>query len=89
MKELIALYRARLVQDHHEAHNQYEYHPALRRDRCCQLDHVLWMLDAMDQMQDARKHQRWLGFIQGVLYAQGIYDLTELRNQTRKALACE
>jgi hypothetical protein len=58
--------------------------------------HVLWMLDEMDKMDlphdfpdpsylaDLEKFHRWLGFVQGVLWGHGIFDLDELREQTRQ-----
>lgn len=91
MKELIALYRQRLEdagfsgvrvdagKDDVELNAQYQ--------------HLLWMLNQMDAMaedpgpEDDDKLNRWLGFVQGVLWSTGIFTLTELRAQTRKALA--
>ena len=57
--------------------------------------HVLWMLDEMDKMlaqsgtceQNCRtleKLNRWLGFVQGVLWKDCFFDLDELRDQTRQ-----
>lgn len=55
-----------------------------------QLDHALWMIAQMHKgMQpgvnawDAQKLNRWLGFIQGVLWMAGAYTIDELRQQTR------
>jgi hypothetical protein len=59
--------------------------------------HALWMLDEMDKMlADPRmarlgdqellmKFHRWLGFVQGVLWVHCIFNLDELREDTRKA----
>lgn len=50
------------------------------------LDHVAWMLENMPSYEtDHLKWQRWLGFIQGVLWAKRIYNLNELRKHTREA----
>jgi hypothetical protein len=63
-------------------------------------EHCLWMLDEMEvwteplplgatfkECLDATgKASRWLGFIQGWLWHQGVFTIDELRDQTRKAL---
>lgn len=45
--------------------------------------HVRWMCDEVDHMYDregeTEKVQRWLGFIQGVMWATGLYTIDELR----------
>jgi len=54
------------------------------------LEHVLWMLDEMegwigDQMtMNAKKWekvQRWLGFVQGALWREGVYSIDHMRAQ--------
>ncbi len=51
------------------------------------LGHCNGMLDKMEVfIQEGRidKVYRWLGFIQGVLWASGVYTLTELMGHNRK-----
>lgn len=64
--------------------------------------HILWMLDQMEVMaQDALdlpvsdlealadahgKFNRWLGFIQGWLWHQGVFTIDTMRDQTRKVV---
>lgn len=54
------------------------------------LNHVLWMVvhtmravgDILEQKMSPEKVQRWLGFIQGALWANGVYSIDEMRVQT-------
>lgn len=50
------------------------------------LEHCHGMLDRMLEFVNTGrmdKFFRWLGFIQGVLWAAGVYPLTELKNHNR------
>jgi hypothetical protein len=51
------------------------------------LSHVRWMCRRISEMVDEQapyeKIQRWLGFVQGVLYADGIYGIDDLRRHVR------
>jgi hypothetical protein len=48
--------------------------------------HISWMQDNMpDPVADTLKFNRWLGFVQGCLWAGGVYTLDQLREQTRAA----
>lgn len=50
------------------------------------LEHCHGMLDKMREfIQEGRmeKFFRWLGFVQGVLWASGIYPLEDLKNHNR------
>lgn len=55
-------------------------------------NHVLYMVaDMQGQLERANGHadakfQRWLGFIQGVMWLTGMYSLDQLRDQTREAV---
>lgn len=45
------------------------------------LHHVKWMIEEiLDNHEDwdARKINRWMGFIQGVLWSNGLFTITEL-----------
>lgn len=57
--------------------------------------HILWMLSEMEarlcevhETAEAReesiaKRNRWLGFVQALLYARGVRTIDELREETR------
>lgn len=52
------------------------------------LEHARWMLpsiQAFAQQGDLSKAQRWLGFVQGVLWMTGVYAIDELRTHNRSA----
>jgi hypothetical protein len=75
----------RVVADYHVA---LQAHTAERRAKC-RLCHVRWMLGQMgsflrgeDEAQ-WEKANRWLGFIQGVLWCEGVYTIDEMREHNR------
>jgi hypothetical protein len=59
------------------------------------LEHCLWMLDQMEVMlrtmavacpqtfADDSKYNRWVGFVQGVMYVHGVCDLDQMRDHVR------
>ena len=51
-------------------------------------DHLYWMTfqigDMLEDKDDIEKVMRWLGFIQGVLWAKGVYTIDELKEHNRK-----
>lgn len=48
--------------------------------------HFMWMLDEITKMDDEAKANRWLGWIQGVMWAYGWQTLREQRDQTREIM---
>lgn len=51
-----------------------------------QYKHMLWMLWQIPQfLSDGRKEKanRWLGFIQGALWADGVYTIEEMKEHNR------
>ena len=44
------------------------------------LSHLIFMLDTMKNETDEGKLNRWVGFIQGVLWAHGWWSINDLRN---------
>lgn len=55
-------------------------------------NHAYWMCGRTKQFIDEHrldKSLRWVGFIQGVLYCQGIFSIEQLKDHTRKAKQCE
>jgi hypothetical protein len=59
-------------------------------NRCCQSTataHLLTMIPKMREFISQNKLEkafRWLGFIQGVLWFEGLYTLDELKNDNRQ-----
>ncbi len=54
--------------------------------RYSNLEHLRYMCDrALDFVEENRieKAMRWLGFIQGVLFAESMFNLTELKEHSR------
>ena len=47
------------------------------------LMYVSTMLPKMKQFEDVEKAHRWLGFVQGVLWAEGIFTIDEMREHNR------
>lgn len=45
--------------------------------------HTHWMCEEAQSFDDGEKAQRWLGFIQGVLWTRGICTIDELRDDVR------
>lgn len=58
-----------------------------------QLAHARWMCQEMKLMIDRGeaddKLNRWLGFVQGVLYAHGIFSINEMREHNRQPLTVD
>ncbi len=92
--EVIKLYRDVLGFAGGEAKEaDYEEYPTEWEQTC----HLINMCDRMEEMvtkmlaprydpdNDAEweKLNRWLGFIQGVLWSQGVYKLSEMRDHNR------
>ena len=85
VREVIRLYRAYFVEHDIEAieyhHEQIVYSP---HDT---LGHCHGMLDKMVEFIQAgriEKTFRWLGFIQGCLWSEGIHTLAELQDHSRQ-----
>ena len=88
MQGLVNLYIAELQRRHHKP---------VRKPLDYPLGHALWMLHEMREdlegygyeTEDAAsdrtwdKFNRWLGFVQGVLWINGVYTIDEMRDQTR------
>ncbi len=45
--------------------------------------HILWMIDKLSEFEKD-KYNRWLGFIQGYLWTEGIYTINELREHNKQ-----
>lgn len=52
------------------------------------LQHCAWMVEEMlnpIDNEDIGKINRWIGFVQGVLWKEGIYTIDQMRQQTTDA----
>jgi hypothetical protein len=49
--------------------------------------HLRWMLGEMQGMEDLPKLNRWLGFVQGVMYTSGLCSIDDLRRHATEAKA--
>lgn len=55
-------------------------------DSAEKLRHLRWMLSAIPGLPNAVKAERWLGFVQGVLFATGVFSIDELRGHVTGAM---
>lgn len=58
----------------------------IERNAKCRLCHVKWMLYEIIRWpvnEELGKKFRWLGFIQGVLWVEGVYTIDEMREHNR------
>lgn len=60
-----------------------DYHKAHRWNTEFALQHLWTMLPKMEEMEDVEKLMRWLGFIQGVLWAKQVYTLEALKKHNK------
>ena len=79
IKNITSLYRRKL---HGIKIMQYAYDisPETSEDK---LSHIVSMLNHIDEFTDddqTDKAFRWLGFVQGVLWTEGIYTLNEMKD---------
>ena len=85
VRQVISLYRSKFIELDVEQ-KDYSHDDVLVCTNDA-LPHCYGMLDKMEGFIDEGrldKVYRWLGFVQGVLWAEGIYTLTELMNHNTK-----
>ena len=63
----------------HGVHPVNEQHPTLA--------HCAWMCSEAQTFDSLPKVMRWLGYVQGVLSALGLFTIAELRNHSFHAIA--
>lgn len=83
--EVLEGYRAKML-ELKAAERQLEDYESTEIDKDEQLSHIFYMIGtAINFVQAGRydKSFRWLGFIQGVLWANGIFSLDELKEHSR------
>ena len=49
------------------------------------LRHLRWMLDTIPKLAESDKANRWMGFVQGVLFDLDFYTIDELRAHVTEA----
>jgi hypothetical protein len=87
MKELIEMYSSMLADQGQAAISANLDNPINFTEKTARreaLDHVKFMLHEMHanfDRFDEEKRNRWLGFVQGVLWREGLYSIDELRQQ--------
>lgn len=84
MKSVLGTYR-KYLQEHNIPKQKFDTNRK-RHPRRKQLAHLHAMLDEMEvflRQKHYSKVQRWIGFIQGVLSANGIFSVNELKNHSR------
>lgn len=55
-------------------------------DYCDYLGHLITMLPRMEEfVKEGRREKafRWLGFVQGVLWTEGVYTIEEMKNHNK------
>lgn len=87
VREVLAIYR-RNLEEMGITKADFNHDDCVRLDQGLEAEqHCLGMLDKMEAfIQEGRmdKVNRWLGFLQGVLWMRGLYTLTELMNHNKK-----
>jgi hypothetical protein len=86
--ELLRFYQTKLKEEAYEPSEYDSYTKKASSFHSFQhLDHALWMCEeATGLVSEGKidKANRWLGFVQGVLFLTGKFTLKELRDQTRE-----
>jgi hypothetical protein len=90
LKELLEKYNAELFKMgvHSKQHEDYCGQVGCKglEDEKAQLEHTVWMVQQLlDDSEDwsDRKVNRWLGFIQGILWCTKFRGILELRDESR------
>lgn len=60
-----------------------QYRDTLINNPDFEYQHIISMIPKMLVMEDVEKLMRWLGFIQGVLWAKQLYTLEELKSHNK------
>jgi len=86
VKQVVTAYQARLTREGYQPVQIDFDRTTAAFPRSRQLEHVAWMCSEILVALAAgerEKAMRWLGFTQGVLWAQGVYAVNEMREQNR------
>jgi len=86
VKQVVTAYQARLTREGYQPVQIDFDRTTASFPRSRQLEHVAWMCTEILRALsggEREKAMRWLGFAQGVLWAQGVYAVNEMREQNR------
>jgi hypothetical protein len=86
VKQVVKAYQERLEREGYRAAQIDFDRTTAAFPRSRQLEHAAWMCTEVQKAIDAGERERamrWFGFLQGVLWAHGIYAVNELREQNR------
>jgi hypothetical protein len=86
--QVVAAYQARLSKEGYQPSRIDFDRTTASFPRSRQLEHVAWMcteIQAALAAGERERAMRWLGFTQGVLWAQGVFAVNELKEQNRAA----
>jgi hypothetical protein len=86
VKQVVTAYQARLTREGYQPVQIDFDRTTAAFPRSRQLEHVAWMCsEILRSLDEGQREQamRWLGFTQGVLWAQGVYAVNEMREQNR------
>jgi hypothetical protein len=86
VKRVVTAYQERLTREGYQPVQIDFDRTTASFPRSRQLEHVAWMCGEILRALDAGERERamrWLGFTQGVLWAQGVYAVNEMREQNR------
>ena len=57
------------------------------------MNHIRWMINEIPKLVDnpckIEKANRWLGFVQGVLWLKGYYTIDEMKGHTKSGKECK
>ena len=85
IKDVVIMYSQRLQDTVIEKHGKPLQHT---KWMCYEVEKMVDELELISECvrKDYSKINRWLGFIQGVLYCDGVYTIDEMREHNRKEL---
>jgi hypothetical protein len=86
VKQVVQAYQERLAREGYRPHQIDFDRTTAGFPRSRQLEHVAWMCAEVERAIGAGERERamrWLGFTQGVLWAQGVYAVNEMKEQNR------
>lgn len=84
IREVLNIYKEELVRRNFSRH-EFSHDKTLH-SRIDSLQHVFAMIDKIEEFLEEDRMEkvfRWLGFIQGCLWASGLYTIKELKNHSR------
>lgn len=86
IRELLILYEKKLKEEFNCEPRRANHLKSYDFDEEAQLEHCYWMIVNIALFLSEEKKEkamRWLGFIQGVLWTNGIYKIHELKDHNK------